>query len=242
MHHACAEGRHTPTSSKPVPCGRAFFRPPRRTRGFSTQHVFERAKMPDGAVPNAAELTPTRRHIMSQDHEHPHYKDEPTGRAGRLARARREGHQGRPARQQHRANAGHESRGRDQRRARRRAENLGRHRDDPSECEDRRASSRRARKRDLRGARPGAHALGRASGVHRRSRPGRLHLRAAVCAASGDQREHRRPARMRAGAQRQRSGGGQSEHRRGGSSPKRSTGSIRFTSIRTITNSCPRDS
>ena len=37
--------------------------------------------------------------------------------------------------------------------------------------------------------REGAHALGRAARVRRRSRAGRLHLRAALCAAPGDQRE-----------------------------------------------------
>ena len=62
-----------------------------------------------------------------------------------------------------------------------------------AERQDRRASSRRARKRHLCGARQGAHALGRASGIRRRSRPRRLHLRAALRAASGDQRQLDQP-------------------------------------------------
>ena len=50
----------------------------------------------------------------------------------------------------------------------------------------------------------------------RRGRPGRLHLRPALCAAPGDQRQSRRDAGMRAGAERQRSGRRQSRHRAGG--------------------------
>ena len=45
--------------------------------------------------------------------------------------------------------------------------------------------------------------------------PGRLHLRAALRAAPGDQRQHRRAAGMRAGAQRPGGGRGQSRHRAG---------------------------
>ena len=54
--------------------------------------------------------------------------------------------------------------------------------------EDRGAPPRRPRERHLRGERPGPHALGRETGVHRRGRPGRLHLRPALRAAPGDQR------------------------------------------------------
>ena len=46
--------------------------------------------------------------------------------------------------------------------------------------------------------------------------PGDFHLRAALRAASGDQRQPRRGAGMRAGAQRRRSRGHQSRHRAGG--------------------------
>ena len=45
---------------------------------------------------------------------------------------------------------------------------------------------------------------------------GRLHLRPALCAAPGDQRQLRRDAGMRAGAQRQRGRGGEPGHRAGG--------------------------
>ncbi len=60
----------------------------------------------------------------------------------------------------------------DQPRARRRAEVVGRHRRDPSQCQDRRASPRRARKRDLCGARAGADALGRAAEFTAEAGPG----------------------------------------------------------------------
>ena len=51
--------------------------------------------------------------------------------------------------------------------------------------------------------------------VHRRGRPGRLHLHPAVRAAPGDQRQRRRDARVRALPQRRRGGRGQPRHRAG---------------------------
>ena len=57
----------------------------------------------------------------------------------------------------------------------------------------------------------------------------RLHLRAALRAASGDQCQHRRDAGMRARAQRQRGGRGQPRHRAGRESLKLFTGSTPST-------------
>ena len=54
------------------------------------------------------------------------------------------------------------------------------------------------RERHLRRQGPGADALGRAARVRRRGRPGRLHLRPAVRAPPGDQREPRRAVGVRA--------------------------------------------
>ena len=62
------------------------------------------------------------------------------------------------------------------------------------------------------------------SRVHRRGRPGRLHLRAAVRAAPGDQREPHRDAGVRAGAQRRAGGGGQPRHRAGRAAGGRGVG------------------
>ena len=55
-----------------------------------------------------------------------------------------------------------------------------------------------AGERHLRRQRPRAHALGRAAGVPRRGGAGRLHLRAALRAPPGDQREPRVAALVRA--------------------------------------------
>ena len=74
---------------------------------------------------------------------------------------------------------------------------------------------------------PRPHALGRAPGVHRRGRAGRLHLRAALRAAPGDQRQPDRAAGMRAVPQRRRGRGGQPRHRAGRRSPSRCSGSTR---------------
>ena len=58
------------------------------------------------------------------------------------------------------------------------------------------------RERDLRRQRPRAHELGRPARVHGRGGARRFHLRAAVRAAPGDQRERRRAAVVRAVPQR----------------------------------------
>ena len=60
-----------------------------------------------------------------------------------------------------------------------------------------------------------AHALGRKARVHRRSRARRLHLRASVRAAPGDQRQPRAAARMRGDPLRAGAGGGEPGHRAG---------------------------
>ena len=69
-------------------------------------------------------------------------------RSGSSRRARGEGDRARPNTA---ADAGHEPRGGDQLRARRRREDLGRHRHHPPQREDRRAPPRPGGERDLRG-------------------------------------------------------------------------------------------
>ena len=87
------------------------------------------------------------------------------------------------------------------------------------------------RERDLRRERPRADAVGRPARVHRRGRPRRFHLRRPLRAAPGDQRQRRRAAVVRAGAQRPGAGGRQSRSaRRWSRTPRTSTGST--TSIR----------
>ncbi|CAA9265528.1 MAG: Predicted mannose-6-phosphate isomerase, partial [uncultured Acetobacteraceae bacterium] len=131
---------------------------------------------------------------------------------------------GRQPRHQHPANPGHEPRRGDQRGAGRRAKDLGRHGPHPRQRQDRRPPPRRAGKRDLRAQGPRPDALGRAAGVRGRGRAGRLHLRAALRAASGDQRLHGRDPRMPAGALRQRGRGGEPRHRAGGTAGERRLG------------------
>jgi uncharacterized RmlC-like cupin family protein len=65
----------TRNTRKPIPRGWAFFRPRRRLKAPATQTFFERAKIPDGAVP-ASRTYAHEETRMSHDHEHPHYKDE----------------------------------------------------------------------------------------------------------------------------------------------------------------------
>ena len=110
-----------------------------------------------------------------------------------------------------------------------RPEDLGRHRAHPSRRQDRRPSPRPPRERHLRPQGQGPDALGRAARIHRRGRPRRFHLRAALRAAPGDQRHHRRDARMRAGAQRQRGGRRQPRHRPRPKRSRKSSGSTPTT-------------
>ena len=110
----------------------------------------------------------------------------------RLEDARRQGDPGRPARHQHRADPWHGPGRGDQSRPGRGAKDLGRHGQDPPQRKDRGASPRASRERDLCPQGPGADALGRAPRIRRRSGPRRFHLRAALCAAPGDQRLERR--------------------------------------------------
>ncbi|CAA9405107.1 MAG: hypothetical protein AVDCRST_MAG51-1096, partial [uncultured Ramlibacter sp.] len=145
----------------------------------------------------------------------PSARPRPHGRRALEARWRA-GDSGRPARRQRAVDTGHGPQGGDQFRPGRCAEAVGRHGHHPCRRQDRRAPPRPPRERDLRGARPRAHALGRAAGVHGRGRAGRLHLRAAVRAAPGDQRQSHRSARVRAVPQRRAGRGGQPGHRAGG--------------------------
>src|SRR5258708_8896687 len=62
-------------SKRPITCGWAFFRP-RRRLGQPATHTFLNVQKCQTAPCRPPGLTPTRRHAMSQDHEHPHYKDE----------------------------------------------------------------------------------------------------------------------------------------------------------------------
>src|SRR5262245_59636749 len=119
------------------------------------------------------------------------------------------------ARRQHAPDARNEPGGGDHPRPRRRGEALGGHGGDPSQGEDRRAPPRAGRERDLRRQRPRSHALGRAARVRRRSGTGRLHLRAALRAAPGDQRQRHRAAVVRAVPQRPGAGRREPRHPRG---------------------------
>ena len=81
------------------------------------------------------------------------------------------------------------------------------------------------------------------------AKSGRLHLRSALCAASGDQCQPRPGAGMRAGAQRRRGGGDQSGHRAGGKAgdgavgrsgaPRSGGGEVSFSSFRGVRRTNP---
>ena len=89
---------------------------------------------------------------------------------------------------------------------------MGRHRDHPRKRQNRGAPSRPSGECDLHRQGPYTHALGRPSRVHGRGRAGRLHLRAPLRSAPGDQRQPDRGAGVRAVPQRWRGGRGEPGH------------------------------
>ena len=90
---------------------------------------------------------------------------------------------------------------------------MGRHRDHPRKRQNRGAPSRPSGERDLHRQGPCTHALGRPSRVHGGGRVGRLHLRALLRSAPGDQRQPDRGTGVRAVPQRWRGGRGEPGHR-----------------------------
>ncbi|OLL72461.1 putative mannose-6-phosphate isomerase [Pseudonocardia sp. Ae168_Ps1] len=103
-------------------------------------------------------------------------------------------------------------------------EAVGRDGHDPPRCPHRCAPPRRAGERDLRGPRAGPDEVGREPGVHRGGRAGRVHLRAAVRPAPGDQRARRRAPGVRADPLRAGAGRGEPRHRRRRRSRARAVG------------------
>ena len=137
-------------------------------------------------------------------------------RLTRLAGRRGAGRSPRRTRRQHAADARDAPGRRRHARAGGGGEAVGGHRRRSTRARDRGAPPRRAGERHLRGARAGPDEVGREPGVHGRGRAGRVHLRAAVRAAPGDQRPRRRAARVRAHPQRAGPGRREPRHRRRG--------------------------